>query len=74
MQGRAALTRTGTEYFAFQGLPFAAPPVGPLRFLDPAPPQSWAPEVRDARADGPMCRQPSMKVPGVLPVRQGLMF
>lgn len=67
VQGRAAVTSAGTEYFAFQGLPFAAPPVGPRRFLDPAPPPAWGPDVRDARADGPMCRQPPIPLPRELP-------
>ncbi|KAJ1522786.1 hypothetical protein ONE63_001942 [Megalurothrips usitatus] len=67
LQGRAARTDAGTEYFAFQGIPFAAPPVGPLRFRDPQPPASWAPEVRDARADGPICSQVAMPFPSALP-------
>jgi para-nitrobenzyl esterase len=40
----------------FQGLPFAAAPVGPLRFRPPAPVAPW-PDVRDATAPGPVAPQ-----------------
>ena len=30
-----------TPFYSFQGLPFAAPPVGNLRLLPPQPPSSW---------------------------------
>ena len=36
----------------FRGIPFAAPPVGALRFAAPYPAQAWS-GVRDARAFGP---------------------
>lgn len=45
----------GTE--AFLGIPFAAPPVGPLRFEPPQPAQPWR-HVRDALAHGPAPIQP----------------
>ncbi len=42
--------------YAFLGLPFAAPPVGELRFKAPAPAACWQGE-RDASAFGPSCLQ-----------------
>jgi len=41
---------------AWLGLPFAAPPVGDLRWKAPRPPQPWS-NVRDALAIGNMCVQ-----------------
>lgn len=40
----------------FWSLPYAAPPVGALRWRPPQPPSAWA-EVRDATAPGPICPQ-----------------
>jgi para-nitrobenzyl esterase len=42
---------------AFRGLPFAAPPTGPLRWRPPQPAPRWT-APRDARAAGPACPQP----------------
>jgi para-nitrobenzyl esterase len=44
------------SYRAFRGIPFAAPPVGDLRWRPPAPPASWQ-GVRDATAFGNRCPQ-----------------
>jgi para-nitrobenzyl esterase len=41
---------------AFKGVPFAAPPVGPLRWRAPQPALRWS-GVRDASAYGPDCMQ-----------------
>jgi len=43
---------------AFKGIPYARPPVGPLRWREPAPLQSWT-GVRDAKEFGPLCAQNS---------------
>lgn len=42
----------------FKGIPFAQPPVGPLRWRPPVPVTPWQ-GVRDASAFGPMCMQPA---------------
>ena len=42
---------------SFKGIPFAAPPIGPLRFKPPQPPASWR-GVRDSSAFGAECIQP----------------
>ncbi|MEU9377868.1 carboxylesterase family protein [Streptomyces sp. NPDC048255] len=45
--------RTGADgTAAFRGIPYAAPPVGALRFAAPAPPAAWD-GVRDAGSYGP---------------------
>ncbi|HEY3887011.1 MAG TPA: carboxylesterase family protein [Caulobacteraceae bacterium] len=41
---------------AFKGIPFAAPPIGPLRWKPPQPAAPW-PGNRDASAYGPACPQ-----------------
>ena len=56
-------TRSGTvegiargAHAAFLGIPFAKPPVGPLRFCAPEPPEPWA-GVRAADQFGPAAMQ-----------------
>jgi Carboxylesterase type B len=41
----------------FRNIPYAAPPVGPLRWAPPAPPAAWIGD-RDATKAGPSCPQP----------------
>jgi para-nitrobenzyl esterase len=42
----------------FKGIPYAAPPVGPLRWEPPRAPKPWS-EVRDATQFGAICPQPA---------------
>ncbi|WP_243709025.1 carboxylesterase family protein, partial [Actinomadura sp. GC306] len=48
----------------FRGIPFARPPVGPLRFAAPEPPDAWD-GTRPATAFGPAPPQSSALTPGV---------
>jgi para-nitrobenzyl esterase len=47
----------------YRGLPFAAPPVGPLRWRAPRPAPSWT-GVRHAAAFAPACPQSGVSMPG----------
>jgi para-nitrobenzyl esterase len=67
MRSGAVRGRNVQGVVAFQGIPFAAPPVGHLRFAAPVPPQSWD-GVREARAFSPTPPQvdlSSQRMPGL---------
>ena len=55
---RGTLTSQGADYIlrAFKGVPFAEPPVGPLRFQPPVPVQPWK-GTKAAVQFKPMCTQ-----------------
>ncbi|KAK3919007.1 Esterase FE4 [Frankliniella fusca] len=44
------------DYWAFRGVPYAAPPVGELRYKAPRPAANWS-GVRDATVEGNKCPQ-----------------
>jgi para-nitrobenzyl esterase len=50
----------------FRGVPFAAPPVGDLRFRPPQPPVAWT-DVRDVSQFAPACMQKGVSMPGETP-------
>jgi len=54
---------------SFKGVPFAAPPVGDLRWRPPSAPQRWQ-GVREADKYGPACMQMSAPRPGAPPIVQ----
>ena len=51
------ISGTGTTVRAFRGIPYAAAPVGELRWKPPQAPASWQ-GVRDGANFGPECMQP----------------
>ena len=53
---RGALSETHPGILAFKGIPFAAAPVGELRWRPPAPVEAWE-GVREATAPGSICMQ-----------------
>lgn len=53
-----------SDTHAWLGLPYAQPPVGPLRWRAPQPPETWV-ETRDALEFGRPCVQPGSPVAGV---------
>lgn len=58
------LERDGTR--SFLGIPYAAPPVGELRWRPPQPVANWT-EPRAAKNSGPACPQPEDKLYGLTP-------
>ena len=47
--------------YVFKGVPYAAPPIGQLRWLAPQPVQSWT-GLRPAKVFGPIARQMKMEM------------
>ncbi len=50
----------------YKGIPFAAPPVGPLRWREPQPVTPWT-GVRPATEFAPACEQKGVSMPGEAP-------
>ena len=64
-QIRGALADVNPEIVTFKGVPYAAPPVGDLRWKPPQPVVAWD-GVRDATVTGPICMQvgpPAVSIP-----------
>ena len=53
---RGAVSASNADIVAFKGIPFAAPPVGDLRWRPPEPVVAWE-GVRDASESGAICIQ-----------------
>lgn len=56
LQGRVVISPSGKQFYSFQGIPYAKPPLGSLRFKAPQPAESWE-GVRDATAEGNVSAQ-----------------
>ncbi|GLH15213.1 Esterase FE4 [Gryllus bimaculatus] len=59
IRGQQKEAVTGSTYLSWNGVPYAKPPVGELRFKDSLSPEPWE-GVRDALEDGSMCIQPRL--------------
>nr|CAD7589859.1 unnamed protein product [Timema genevievae] len=55
IQGKVGSTVSGVALYSFQGIPYAEPPVGELRFKAPQGAPSWE-GVKDASSVGSSCR------------------
>ncbi|XP_063223073.1 uncharacterized protein LOC134531309 [Bacillus rossius redtenbacheri] len=58
LRGSEGRSADGTTFYKFQGIPYAKPPVGSLRFVAPQEPVSWS-GVREATSYGNHCLQTS---------------
>lgn len=61
------------EYYSFKGIPYAQPPIGPLRFKAPLPAQKWK-GVRNATRHGPICPQVDILTNIFLPGNEDCLF
>ena len=66
VSGSLRNTSKGRPYHSFQGLPYAAPPVGSLRLLPPQPPRAWTSTLDLSGDSEVMCPQLSETVTGDL--------
>ncbi|PNF20732.1 Esterase E4 [Cryptotermes secundus] len=63
MRGKTMTSAKGRTFYSFQGIPYAKPPTGLLRFRETQTPTSWEGEL-DATKPGPKCIQLSIFVTG----------
>ncbi|GMR37578.1 hypothetical protein PMAYCL1PPCAC_07773, partial [Pristionchus mayeri] len=48
VRGRRLIYKGEKQVDAFQGIPYAKPPLGQLRFQEPQPPEEWS-GIKDAK-------------------------
>ena len=56
LRGKELLARNNDKFFSFRGVPFAAPPVGQMRFRRPGSVEPWQ-GIRDALDYQQLCLQ-----------------
>ncbi|XP_045127765.1 juvenile hormone esterase-like [Portunus trituberculatus] len=63
----------GRMYYSFKSIPYAKPPVGPLRFKKPEPADPWS-GVRNGSLPIPKCPQLSSRVPGAIDGQEDCLY
>ncbi|KAJ8920753.1 hypothetical protein NQ315_004893, partial [Exocentrus adspersus] len=58
VKGRIDYSTSGRPFYAFQGIPYAEPPIGNLRFKAPVEPEKWT-TVLETQENAPHCLQKS---------------
>ncbi|XP_054263015.1 juvenile hormone esterase-like [Macrosteles quadrilineatus] len=61
VSGLKLVSAVNKVYYSFQGIPYAAPPIGYLRFKPPRPPHRWNGTLKAYEAP-PACSQPWQRV------------
>ncbi|KAK4880601.1 hypothetical protein RN001_008747 [Aquatica leii] len=56
LKGTVKKTKNGRQFLAFQGIPYAEPPIGTLRFKEPLPRKPWK-HILDATKEHAVCVQ-----------------
>ncbi|GAB6023360.1 Carboxylesterase 5A [Chamberlinius hualienensis] len=56
LRGTVSNSLYGRKYYSFRGIPFAKPPIGPLRFKNPEPAQGWS-GILNATKSSLICAQ-----------------
>jgi para-nitrobenzyl esterase len=64
---------TSAGITSFKGIPYAAPPVGALRWKPPQPPLPWQ-GVRAAERTGPACMQPREDLDPRVPISEDCLY
>ncbi|XP_053622034.1 esterase FE4-like [Plodia interpunctella] len=59
LQGKRVTSCNGKTFYSFEGIPYAKPPIGQLRFKNPEDPECWT-GIRDATKPGNKACQPNL--------------
>ncbi|XP_063917730.1 juvenile hormone esterase-like [Zophobas morio] len=73
LRGSTATDLRGNPFLKFQGIPYAQPPLGGLRFKAPVPPEKWT-GVFDATKEGSICYQRDLIKNGILVGTENCLF
>merc|ERR1719369_2374660 len=72
--GGLEVSRAGNPFHSFQGIPFAAPPTGALRFHRPVPPQPWDSVLDVSGRKIEFCIQYDYFIPGKLAGQEDCLY